>query len=77
MSSTGRSTPVQKATPEETFSSLCTTFELCYLIKDCLLETGLKDLEDLRFFFTTESDVRTWINKTSQADFQLMDPPTT
>ena len=47
---------------------MCTTFELCYLIKDCLLETGLKDLEDLRFFFTTESDVRTWINKTSNAD---------
>jgi len=61
----------QLGATEETFKALCTDFEVDPRVEKLLLDTGMSNLEDMRYYFSDNDDVRTF----SAADNTLKDGP--
>ena len=53
--------PTQQATREEMFSCLCADFSLHNEVKQEILNAGIQNLEEFRFYFTDESEIAPWL----------------
>ena len=56
-------TPMQKPGRDDTFKVLCGDFKLSEDVRDALLATGMADLEEFRFWFTTEDECKPFLDK--------------
>jgi hypothetical protein len=57
--------PIQKATKEETFTGLAADFNLDKKVLALLLASPMESLEDLRFYFSNETEVESFLAKDS------------
>ena len=61
MSSNISKAPKQLATKEETFKALCKDFDIDPRVEKLLVESGMKNLDDFRYFFDDMGNVRTFV----------------
>jgi hypothetical protein len=58
-------TPVQKSTKEDTWRALVDDYKLSEKVYDLLVASPLETLEDMRFFWLREEDVKIFVDKIS------------
>ena len=71
MSTNVSKAPRQLGSKEETFKALCTDFVLDKKVEKLLVESGMSNLEDFRYYFGDVDDVRTFV----ASDATLKDGP--
>ena len=57
----GIKAPRQLSIKEETFKALCEYFDIDKTVETLLINSGMADLEDMRFYFEDDTDLRTFV----------------
>ena len=56
-------TPTQKSTKEDTWKQLVTDYKLDGKMYDLLMTTTMDDLEDLRFYWQSETEIKQFVDR--------------